>query len=102
LSPFWCEARLRACGPDHSSRETPHPESKLLKKYESKPRKPQIKAAAKPRAGRLRDRNTASIALISLHIRAQPPKAAVRRIYPALTIFGKDCGQISKKGNSAS
>ena len=35
--PFWCETSARS--PDHSSRETSHPESKFLKKYEWTPSK---------------------------------------------------------------
>jgi hypothetical protein len=97
LSPFWCETRVRACGPDHSSRETPHPESKLLKKYESKPHKRPLQAAAKPAAGRPGHRDIVRIALKSLHIRDERQKAAARRVYLPLTIFGKDCGHISKK-----
>ena len=32
---------------------------------------------------------------------SQPAKAGLSRVYPALTIFGKDCGQIGYKGVSA-
>jgi hypothetical protein len=87
---------VRACGPDHSSRETPHPESKLLKKHESKPHKSALQAAAKSPAGRPGRGDIAGIALKSLHIRDRPRKPEPRRVYPALTIFGKDCGHTSQ------
>jgi hypothetical protein len=89
---------VRACGPDRSSRETSHPESKLLKKYESKPHKRLLSAGAKPPAGRPWQPDIAAIALISLPIRDMPQKAPACRVYPALTIIGKDCGHISRKG----
>jgi len=43
----------------------------------------------------------ATIALISLHIRVEQRKPATSRVYPVLTMFGKDCGQISQKRHSA-
>jgi hypothetical protein len=88
-------------GPDHSSRETSHPESKLLKKHEQKPSNRSHSVAETARGRPNRHRDTAGIALISLHIRSERQKSAYRRVYPVLTMFGKDCGQISQKRHSA-
>jgi hypothetical protein len=51
-----------------------------------------LRPIAKPPAGRLGHRDIARIALISLRIRDKPRKKAYWRVYPVLTMFGKDCG----------
>jgi hypothetical protein len=88
---------VRAFDPDHSSRETSHPESKLLKKYESKPHKRPLCPDRKPPSGEPRRGDIARIALISLYIPYLQRNAGNSGVYPALTIFGKDCGHISQK-----